>query len=67
MELFEVKGLDVKIDDSIQQICAASDVSACNAKGILYALLLVSILFIIAAASTCFSNWPTGNCKKLRQ
>jgi hypothetical protein len=53
----DIKGLDLKIDGSIQKICEVSNDTSSSTRSILYILVLVNILSLIAIINTRPRNW----------
>lgn len=52
-----IKGIDLKIDPSIQEICSVYIKSSSSTRGVLYVLLLVSLLSLISVINTHKDNW----------
>jgi len=57
MKRIEIKGLDLKVDPSIQQICEASNATSGSTRSVLYVLVLVNILALITVINTHKYNW----------
>lgn len=57
MEDLELKGIDLKIDSSVQELCQACNSSANDARSILYFLSVVVILFFIIFLNSTINNW----------
>ena len=52
-----IKGIDLRIDSSIQEICSVYIKSSSSTRGVLYVLLLVSLLSLISVINTHKDNW----------
>ncbi|HEY4063733.1 MAG TPA: hypothetical protein VGM30_17615 [Puia sp.] len=64
MDYSSIRGLDLHIDDAIQEICKTSNATAGNTRSVLYVLMLVCILAIISVINSYdsygLSNWTTS-------
>ena len=52
-----IRGIDLRIDRSIQEICEVYIKSSSSTRGVLYILLLVSLLSLISVINTHKDNW----------
>jgi hypothetical protein len=63
MDIHRIKGLDLRLDPSIEKICETSNATSSSTRSVLYVLLLVSILAIIATINSYnwgfITNWTT--------
>lgn len=64
MNLFEnhnikkIKGLDLKIDATVQKLCDISNNSSSQTRAVLYILVIISIVSVIAVVNTFpYANW----------
>lgn len=68
MDTSNIKGLDLKIDNSIHEICKTSNETSSSTRTVLYILLLVNILAIISFLNSyefdSVSNWTNNRIKK---
>lgn len=65
MPNYDIKGLDLKIDNSIHEICKTSNETAGSTRSVLYILLLINILAIIAVLNSYESKYAS-NWTKIR-
>src|SRR3569833_2024690 len=55
--LIDIKGIDLKIDPSVQKICEAYNSSSGSTRSVLYILMLINVLSFVAVLNTHRGNW----------
>src|SRR3569833_3396119 len=55
--LIDIKGIDLKIDPSVQKICEAYNSSSGSTRSVLYILMLINVLSFVAVLNTHWGNW----------
>ncbi|WP_298120766.1 hypothetical protein [Flavobacterium sp.] len=59
----KIKGLDLKIDSSIQDICNTSNATSSNTRSVMYSIMIIIILAWIAIFNTHKDNWTEQRIK----
>jgi hypothetical protein len=52
-----VKGIDLRIDNSVHELCKVSNETSSHTRGILYFVMLITLLSFIAVVNTHKWNW----------
>lgn len=52
-----IQGLDLKIDNSVHELCKVSNETSSHTRGILYFIMLITLLSFIAVLNTHKINW----------
>jgi hypothetical protein len=68
MQTYRIRGLDLKLDDSVQKTCETSNATSSSTRSVLYVLVLVCILAIVSVVNSYewggFSNWTSLRTQK---
>jgi len=62
-EADKIKGIDLKIDDSVQHLCEAYNASSGSTRSVIYVLFLINIILLIAVLNTHPWNWTDTRIK----
>lgn len=58
-----IKGINIRIDDSVHELCKVSNETSSHTRGILYFIMLITLLSIIAVLNTHPHNWIGSRIK----
>lgn len=61
----DINGLDLKIDDSITELCKISNHSSGNTRSVIYVLVIATLLSLISVLNTWSFNWTKYRIKHM--
>lgn len=67
MNRVEIKGIDLKIDNSITELCKVSNVASSNTRSVLYFIILLNMLSLITVLNTHSYNWIDSRIEKAEE
>ena len=64
--MLDIQGLDLKIDNSIQEICETSNSSSSTTRSVLYVLVIVNVMALVSVLNSHKYNWSYNRIEGLK-